>query len=89
MSTTTEPRTTLVIRLPASLKAEVGALARATGRNRNAMVEEAIRRLIEVEQWQIADIEGGLREAEAHNFATPEEMDQLWSTYRTLTTRTG
>jgi predicted transcriptional regulator len=89
MSTTTDPRTTLAIRLPASLKAELGALARATGRNRNALVEEAIRRLIAVEQWQIADIEAGLREAEAGDFATPEEMDQLWSKYRTPTTRTG
>jgi predicted transcriptional regulator len=89
MSTTTDPRTTLAIRLPASLKAELGALARATGRNRNALVEEAIRRLIAVEQWQIADIEAGVREAEAGDFATPEEMDQLWSKYRTPTTRTG
>src|SRR5436309_3134834 len=39
MSATTNPRTTLAIRLPASLKAELGALARATGRNRNALVE--------------------------------------------------
>ena len=89
MSATTDPRTTLAIRLPASLKAELGALARATGRNRNALVEEAIRRLIAVEQWQIADIEAGLREAEAGDFATLEEMDQLWSKYRTPTTRTG
>jgi len=89
MSATTDPRTTLAIRLPASLKAELGALARATGRNRNALVEEAIRCLIAVEQWQIADIEAGLRLAETGDFATPEEMDQLWSKYRTATTRTG
>jgi RHH-type transcriptional regulator, rel operon repressor / antitoxin RelB len=89
MSATTDPQTTLAIRLPASLKAELGALARATGRNRNALVEEAIRRLIAVEQWQIADIEAGLREAEAGDFATREETDQLWSKYRTPTTRTG
>jgi len=87
MSTTTEPRTTLAIRLPASLKAELGVLA--TGRTRNAMLEEAIRRLTAVERWQIADIEAGLREAEAGDFATPEEMDQLWSKYGTTITRTG
>jgi len=89
MSTTTEPRTTLAIRLPASLKAELGVLARTTGRTRNAMLEEAIRRLTAVERWQIADIEAGLREAEAGDFATPEEMDQLWSKYGTTITRTG
>jgi hypothetical protein len=38
MSATTDPRTTLAIRLPASLKAELVALARATGHNRNALV---------------------------------------------------
>ena len=83
----TDPRTTLAIRLPESLKAELGALAKATGRNRNALVEEAVRRLIAVEQWQMADIDAGIREADAGDFATPEEMDQLWSKYHASTTR--
>jgi predicted transcriptional regulator len=68
--------------MPESMKAELGALAKATGRNRNTLVVEAVRRFIEVERWQLADIEAGLREADAGDFATMEEMDALWSKYQ-------
>jgi RHH-type transcriptional regulator, rel operon repressor / antitoxin RelB len=82
MSATTEPTTTIAIRMPESMKAELGALAKVTGRNRNTLVVEAVRRFIEVERWQLADIEAGLREADAGDFATTEEMDALWSKYQ-------
>jgi predicted transcriptional regulator len=82
MSATTERTTTIAIRMPESMKAELGALAKATGRNRNTLVVEAVRRFMEVERWQLADIEAGLREADAGDFATTEEMDALWSKYQ-------
>jgi predicted transcriptional regulator len=63
------------------MRAELDALAKSTGRNRNALVEEAIRRFIDVQRWQIADIEQAIQEADAGDFASDEEMNALWAKY--------
>ncbi len=81
MRTTSEPTTTLALRVPESLKAELGALAKATGRNRNTLAQEAIRRFIDQQRWQIARIEEGLRQAKAGIFVADEEMDELWAEF--------
>ncbi len=81
MSTTAEPTTMLSTRVPRGMKAELDDLAKSTGRNRNALVQEALRRFIDVQRWQIAEIEAGIREADAGAFATDEEMDELWAEF--------
>jgi predicted transcriptional regulator len=63
------------------MRAELDALAKSTGRNRNTLVEEAIRRFIDVQRWQITDIEQAIQEADAGDFASDEEMDTLWVKY--------
>jgi len=63
------------------MKAELEALARSTGRNRNALVQEALRRFIDQQRWQIEEIEAGIREADAGNFVSDEEMDNLWAEF--------
>jgi RHH-type rel operon transcriptional repressor/antitoxin RelB len=81
MATTTVPTTTMTIRLPQEMRARFEALAKATGRNRNALAQEAIRRFIEMEEWQIAEIQAGLREAEAGTFASEDEMEEVWTEF--------
>ncbi|MGH2409148.1 MAG: CopG family ribbon-helix-helix protein [Chloroflexota bacterium] len=81
MSTAIEPTALLSARIPQTMKTALDDLAKATGRNRTMLVQEALRRLIEVEQWQIADIELAVREADAGDFATDAEMDELWVKY--------
>src|SRR2546423_15322345 len=76
MATTAVPTTTMTIRLPREMRARFEALAKATGRNRNALAQEAIRRFIETEEWQIAEIQAGLREAEAGTLASEGEMGE-------------
>ena len=83
MSTTAEQSTILTTRLPASIKSELDDMAKSTGRNRNALVQEALRRFLEVERWQIADIKEAMRAADAGDFASDEEMEQLWAKYLT------
>jgi len=63
------------------VKADLDALARSTGRNRNELVQEALRRFIDLQRWQIARVKEGLRAADADNFATDEEMDELWAEF--------
>ncbi len=81
MSTTADPTTMLSTRVPQGMKAELDDLAKSTGRNRNTLVQEALRRFIDVQRWQIAEIEAGIREADAGAFATDEEMDELWAEF--------
>jgi RHH-type rel operon transcriptional repressor/antitoxin RelB len=75
------PTVTVGARVPRELRDELDKLVKSTGRNRNALVEEAIRRFIDVERWQIALIEERLRQADAGDFATDEEMDEVYAEF--------
>lgn len=79
----TDQTATVMARIPVQLRLALDRLTKSTGRNKNALIEEAIRRFVDVEQWQLADIEAGLREADAGDFATDEEMEALRAKYRT------
>lgn len=81
MTAVAESTITMTTRLPQGMKDELDALAKSTGRNRNALVQEALRRFIELQRWQIAEIEAGIREADAGIFASDEEMDEMWAEF--------
>ena len=53
---------------------QLDALAEATGRSRNHLVNEALQRYLDDESWQLAKIEEGLRQADAGEFYTTEEV---------------
>ncbi len=76
------PTVTVGARVPRDVRDELDKLVKSTGRNRNALVEEALRRFIDIERWQLADIEAGLREADAGDFATDENMEAMRAKYR-------
>jgi RHH-type rel operon transcriptional repressor/antitoxin RelB len=81
MTTAERTTTTITARISKQLRSELDTLTKSTGRNKNALVEEALRRFVEVERWQLADIEAGLREADAGDFATDEEVDAVFNKY--------
>lgn len=72
---------TVGVRIPREMRDELDQLAKMTRRNRNVLVEEALRRFLHTENSQLADIENGLHEADAGDFATDEEMRALWSRF--------
>ena len=80
-ATTAEPTTTITVRILRTVRQDLEALARSTGRNRNTLVHEAITRCIDTQRWQIAMIEDRLRQADAGDFATDAEMDELWAEF--------
>lgn len=65
---------TVTTRIDAETQARLDQLAKATERSRSWLVADAVRRYVEEEGWQIAAIEEGVREADAGNFATEEEV---------------
>ena len=66
----------LTLRLDSKLKKKLDKLAKATERSRSFLAAEAIREFIALNEWQIAEIKKGLREADAGDFASDKEMEQ-------------
>lgn len=65
------------VRLTDELSQQLEALAAATGRTKSFLAGQAIRDFLEREAWQIADIEQALREADAGDFASDDEVSAL------------
>lgn len=66
--------TSVTSRIDEETLTRLDLLAEATARSRSWLVAEAIRRYVAEESWQIAAIEEGVRQAEAGDFATEEEV---------------
>lgn len=64
-------------RIPEATSTKVDALASAMGRTKSWIATEAIRRYVEVESWQVAEIKEALKEADAGDFATPAEAARI------------
>lgn len=67
----------LTLRVPNDIKDQLGKLAEATHRSQSFLGAEAIRRYIELESWQIAEIQHALIEADAGDFASDEEFNAI------------
>ena len=73
--------TSMSMRLPTELANQLGALAEATGRTKSFLAVQAIQDFVAREAWQVAEIQKGLVEADAGDFATDEEnaaLDAKW-----------
>jgi predicted transcriptional regulator len=73
---------TITIRTDPELVAQLTTLAAAMNRSRNGVVEDALRVYLENQAGQIEEIQRGLQEADASDFASDAEVDtimQRWS----------
>jgi len=70
---------TISFRLPAKLRSRLERLSRATSRSKSWLAVDAIRSYIELHEWQISEIEAGIREADAGEFATDAEVEAVMS----------
>ncbi|MCY9846712.1 CopG family ribbon-helix-helix protein [Pectobacterium jejuense] len=53
-------------------------LAKATGHTRPFLAGQAVEDYLAREAWQIAEIEQAIKEADAGDFASPDEMNNLF-----------
>jgi predicted transcriptional regulator len=65
------------MRLPQELLTQLEELAEATGRSKSYIATQALREYVEVNAWQVGEIKKALEEAEAGDFASDEEMEEL------------
>ena len=68
-------------RIPDEKKLLIDELAAAQDRDRSYIINQALDVYLEVMEWQLAHIKEGLRQAEAGEFATDDEIKaafDLW-----------
>jgi predicted transcriptional regulator len=66
--------TTMTIRLDDELKHRLDRMAESTQRSTSFLAAEAIRKFVENNEWQIAEIREALKEAEAGDFAAEKDI---------------
>jgi RHH-type transcriptional regulator, rel operon repressor / antitoxin RelB len=71
----------LNVRLPQELAAQLDTLTRSTARTKSAPRVEALRGNLDAENWQFADIQAGVEEADRGEFASTEEVTAFFAEY--------
>lgn len=69
--------TSYTVQLPDETLSRLDHLAKKLDRPAAALAAQAIQEFIGLEEWRIREIEAGLAEAEAGEFATPEEFGRV------------
>ena len=69
--------TTMTIRLEDEVKERLDRLAEATDRSKSFLAAEAVRTFIENNEWQIAEIQSAIKEADAGDFAADRDVEKL------------
>lgn len=67
---------TLSIRLDAKTKQRLNALAARSNRSKSFLAAEAITRYVEAEEWQLGEIEAGLRDLDEENVVSHEKVSK-------------
>jgi len=68
----------LTLRVDSKLKNKLDKLAKTTQRSRSFLAAEAIREYVALNEWQIEEIRKALRQADAGDFATDEEVEAMF-----------
>jgi predicted transcriptional regulator len=75
-----DPTDTAIVtaRIDTRLKAKLEALARSTKRSKSFLAAEAIAAYVELNEWQIAEIEAGIAELDRGEVLSMEEVEELY-----------
>ena len=73
---------TISIRLEPGVKARLDRLADATHRSKSFLAAEAVRAFVELNEWQIQEIQAALQEADAGDFAGSSEVSKVLRKWR-------
>lgn len=69
---------TMTVRLDRDIKQRLERLAQATRRSKSFLAAEAIRDYVELNEWQIAEVESAIQEAEREEFASDTEVASVF-----------
>jgi len=72
---------TINVRLPEALYNQIEELAKATARTKSFLTIDALTNYVQRESWQIRDIQAGVQEADAGEFATDSQVEAVFAKY--------
>lgn len=73
---------TVTLRLDDEVKSKLEKLAESTHRSRSFLAAEAIKAYVESNDWQVAEIHQALKEADAGDFSSQEEVNAVVNKWR-------
>jgi len=68
----------MTIRVEADLKSRLEKLAESTSRSKSFLATEAIKEFVELNEWQIQEIQSALTEADNGEFSTDDEVKDVF-----------
>lgn len=68
---------TMSLRLPDEIADTLASLSKATGRSKSFLAVDALREYLAREAWQIEEIQKALKEADAGDFASSDEVSAI------------
>jgi predicted transcriptional regulator len=74
-----EPTATMTVHIPQDVKARLEELSRTTSRPESWLAADAISAYVDMQEWQIAEIQKGIEEADAGEFASDEEVKEVFA----------
>jgi RHH-type transcriptional regulator, rel operon repressor / antitoxin RelB len=72
----------MTIRVDRKTKSRLEKLAKAMDRTKSFVAAEAIRAYVALNEWQIGEIKAALKEADAGDFASEEEVRAVMGKWR-------
>ena len=72
---------TINVRLPEALYKQIEELAKATARTMSFLAIDALTNYVQSESWQIRDIQEGIEEADAGEFASDQQVKAVFAKY--------
>ena len=74
-----DTKTTVTVTLPVNIKERLEGLARTTLRSEEGIAADAISSYVELQEWQLAKIQRGIKQADAGEFAEDEEVAAVFA----------
>jgi predicted transcriptional regulator len=72
----------MTIRIDRKTRTRLAKLAKETRRTESRLAAEAIRSFVDVNEWHIEKIKQAIKEADAGNFATEEQVQALLAKWK-------
>ncbi|EHS52156.1 transcriptional regulator, CopG family [Rhizobium sp. PDO1-076] len=79
--------TAFTIRVPDEVADRLNQIAQTLDRSRSYMAAQAIEDFVSREEWQLAEIEAGIAEADRGEFASDDEVARVVGKYVKTTSR--
>ena len=68
----------VALRLDPDIRKRLDQLAKTTERSRSALAAEAVKQFVELNEWQIAAIHEGVKQADSGQFIDHEKLKAKW-----------